>query len=105
MTIRNVLKTTKAKKEKANIYVNSRMHYVVGREEIKFLLLEVASIPLYVSDNQMPEYVYRVSVLVGDNVYGVQLSKSEYRNEKWLGNLGAKEILVISRTKYQQIIS
>lgn len=103
--LKSQIEPEKAKKEKANIYVNSRMHYVVGREEIKFLLLEVASIPLYVSDNQMPEYVYRVSVLVGDNVYGVQLSKSEYRNEKWLGNLGAKEILVISRTKYQQIIS
>ena len=103
--LKSQIEPEKAKKEKANIYVNSRMHYVVGREEIKFLLLEVASIPLYVSDNQMPEYVYRVSVLVGDNVYGVQLSKSEYRNENWLGNLGAKEILVISRTKYQQIIS
>lgn len=103
--LKSQIEPEKAKKEKVNIYVNSQMHYVVGREEIKFLLLEVASIPLYVSDNQMPEYVYRVSVLVGDNVYGVQLSKSEYRNEKWLGNLGAKEILVISRTKYQQIIS
>ncbi len=103
--LKNQIEPEKAKKEKANIYVSPQMHYVVGREDIKFLFLEVASIPFYKSDDKKLEYVYRVDVLVGDNVYRAQLSKDEYSREKWLGNLGTKEILVISRTKYQQIIS
>lgn len=103
--LKTQIEAGQAKREKTNFYVNQRMHYIVGREEIKFLFLEVVSIPLYISDSQVPEYVYRVSVLVGGNVYIVQLSKSEYSNEKWLDNLGTKEILMISRTKYQQIIS
>ncbi len=103
--LKTQIEPEQAKREKANFYVNQRMHYIVGREEIKFLFFEVVCIPLYISDSQVPEYVYRVSVLVGGNVYIVQLSKSEYSNEKWLDNLGTKEILMISRTKYQQIIS
>lgn len=102
--LKNQIEPEKAKKQKANIYVNQRMHYIVGREEIKFLFLEVVSIPLYISDTQVSEYVYRVSVLVRDTVYKVQLSKAEYSNEKWLGNLGTKDILLISRAKYQKII-
>ena len=103
--LKTQIEPEQAKKEKTNFYVNNRMHYIVGREEIKFLFLEVVSIPLYISDNQVPEYVYRVSVLVGDNVYMVQLAKNEYSNEKWLGNLGTKDIIMISRAKYQQIIN
>lgn len=103
--LKTQIDTEQAKREKINFYVNPKMHYIVGREEIKFLFLEVASIPLYVSDNQVPEYVYRVSVLLADKVYRVQLSKDEYSTEKWMCNLGTKEIFMISRAKYQQIIS
>lgn len=103
--LKTQIDTEQAKREKINFYVNPKMHYIVEREEIKFLFLEVLSIPLYIADNQVPEYVYRVSVLLGDNIYVVQLSKEEYGTEKWMSNLGTKEILFVSRTKYQQIIS
>lgn len=103
--LKSPIDSEQAKQKKLNIYVNTRMHYVIGREEIRFLFLQVACIPLYVSDDQLPEYVYQVDVLVGEKVYRAQLSKSEYSNEKWLGELGTREILTIPRTKYQRIIS
>lgn len=94
----------KAKQEKAKIYVNDRMHYVVGSEEFNFVFLNVASIPLYTSGDKKIEYVYRVDVLVRNIVYSVQLFSSEYSEAKWLKELGTKDILVISKSNYQRII-
>lgn len=93
-----------AEKEKRDIYINDRWHYVIGHDEIRFVFLDLISYPLYGINEQIADILYELDILIGREVYKIQLSRDEINNEKWLKDIMTQELLVVSRSKYQKLL-
>ncbi|EOS52169.1 hypothetical protein C809_00936 [Lachnospiraceae bacterium MD335] len=99
-----VVSKEQAEKEKRDIYINDRWHYVVGHDEIHFVFLDLISYPLYGINEHIADILYELDILIDRDVYKIQLSRDEINNEKWLKDIVMQELLVVSRSKYQKLL-
>lgn len=102
--LRKAMDSEQARKEKITLYVNNSRHYVIGREETKFIFLDFIRVPVYAFDDKLSEFFYLVEVLVDDMVYTIRLSQEELIREKWLKELKVGEVLTISKTNYAKLL-
>lgn len=100
-----VLSCEQAEKERPDIYINSDWHYVIGRDEVKFVFVDFESIPLYGNNERICDYLFEISILINKKLYVVQVSQEEIYTEKWLKGIKSEELLIITRGKYQKLIS
>lgn len=104
MCMLEVVSKEQAEKEKRDIYINDRWHYVVGHDEFHFVFLDLVSYPLYGINEQIADILYELDILIDKEVYKIQLSRDELDNEKWLKDIMTQELLVVSRSKYQKLL-
>lgn len=102
--IHEVVSKEQAEKEKWDIYINDRWHYVIGCDEINFVFLDLVSYPLYGINEQIADILYELDILIDKEVYKIQLSRDEINNEKWLRDIMTQELLVVSKSKYQKLL-
>lgn len=103
--LKRPIDSEQAKKERPPIFINERRHYVIGREETKFIFLDLIRVPVYGFDDELSEFFYLVEVLVGDTVYTVQLTQEEFIRERWMKEMKIGDILAISKTNYEKLLS
>lgn len=103
-SIHEVVSEEQAKKEKLDIYINDRWHYVIGHDEIDFVFLDLKSYPLYGINEQITDILYELDILVNRELYSILLLRDEISNEKWLRNIKTQDLLVISKSKYQKLL-
>lgn len=104
MCMLEVVSKEQAEKEKRDIYINDRWHYVIGCDEINFVFLDLVSYPLYGINEQVADILYELDILIDKEVYKIQLSRDEINNEKWLKDIMTQELLVVSKSKYQKLL-
>ena len=102
--MREVVSSEQAEKEKGDIYINDKWHYVIRHDEINFVFLDLESYPLYGVNEQIADILYELDILIDEEVYKIQLSRDEISNEKWLRDIMTQDLLVISRSKYQKLL-
>ena len=99
-----VVSKEQAEKEKWDIYINDRWHYVIGHDEINFIFLNLKSYPLYGVNEQITDIIYELDILINRELYKILLLRDEISNKKWLRNIKTQDLLVISNSKYEKLL-
>ncbi|MCI9400814.1 MAG: hypothetical protein HFJ07_13655 [Lachnospiraceae bacterium] len=99
-----VVSKEQAEKEKWDIYINDRWHYVIGHDEINFIFLNLKSYPLYGVNEQITDILYELDILINRELYKILLLRDEISNKKWLRNIKTQDLLVISNSKYEKLL-
>lgn len=99
-----VVSKEQAKKEKWDIYINDRWHYVIGDDEINFIFLDMKSYSLYGVNEQITDILYELDILINRELYKILLLRDEISNKKWLRNIKTHDLLVISNNKYEKLL-
>lgn len=93
-----------AKKNRLPVYVNEEWRYVIGREIVDFIFLEVRSQMLYGVDGEIKHVLYELELWTNEERIKVEISQEEYYQEKWLKQIRTRTLLLISKNNYHKLI-
>lgn len=93
------------KKDKLSVYVNQDWKYVIEKETVDFVFLNVASQKVYGEDEgQIKDILILIELWTNGELLTIELPQKEFYNEKWLKDVKTSALLQISKTGYQKLI-